>query len=143
MTTAFINGCFDLIHSGHLELLEFAASLADRLVVSIASDATLRSLKREPIICEHDRWRMVSALRCVDHAFIARGAGWRDFEPYLRNLRPEVWVVDANDPHRAEKEALAVELGVRIVWNHRPEAGCTTSGLIERICATITRPPVT
>ena len=136
MIRVFISGCWDMLHSGHLELLEFARSQGDHLTVSVASDATLRALKREPVIGEHDRCLLVAALRCVDRAFIARGEpSFRDCFPYVRNLRPEVWVIDANDRHRGEKEALARETGTRIVLNHRPEHGLTTTGIIERVSA--------
>jgi D-beta-D-heptose 7-phosphate kinase / D-beta-D-heptose 1-phosphate adenosyltransferase len=134
MIRVFLSGCLDVLHPGHLELLEYARSLGDHLTVSIASDATLRALKREPVFCEHDRWRMVSALRCVDRAFVARGEhSHRDCFSYVRNLRPDVWVIDASDPHRGEKEALAREVGTRIVLNHRPECGPSTTGTIERM----------
>lgn len=134
MTRVFVSGSLDNLHPGHIELFEFAKSLGDHLTVSIASDATLRAYKREPLFGEHDRWRMVSAIRFVDAAFVARGEhSHRDCFSYVRTLRPDVWVIDANDPHRAEKEKVALESGSRIVLNHRPEAGTTTTGLIERI----------
>lgn len=138
MTRVFVSGCFDLLHEGHLELLEFARRQGDHLIVSIAADATLRALKREPIIGEHARWRMVAALRCVEECFIARGEPtFRDCFSYLANYRPEVWVIDAQDPHREEKLAYAKQLAedydLRVVLNHRPEAGLTTSGIIARV----------
>jgi cytidyltransferase-like protein len=137
MIRVFVSGCWDLCHSGHLELLEHAKAQGDHLTVSVASDATIRALKREPIIGEHDRWRLVSALRCVDAAFIARGeASCWDCFPYVRNLRPDVWVIDANDLYRGAKEDLAAEVGCRIVLNHRPPQGLTTTGLIQRIRGT-------
>ena len=133
MIRVFVSGCWDLLHSGHLELLEFARGQGDHLTVSVASDVTLRALKREPVIGEHDRCLLVSALRCVDRAFIARGeASHRDCFTYVRTLQPEVWVVDATDPHLREKRAVAKER-TRIVLNHRPEHGLTTTGIIERI----------
>lgn len=132
--TVFVSGCFDLLHSGHLELLEFARRQGDELVVSVASDATLRALKREPVVGEIDRCLMVAALRCVTRAFVCRGEhSARDCYSYVRTLRPEVWVIDADDPHGAEKKRHARECGVGIVLNHRPEAGLSTSALIERI----------
>jgi cytidyltransferase-like protein len=139
MRWVFVSGCFDLLHSGHVEFLEFARGQGDRLIVSIASDATVRELKREPIIPEHDRFVMVRALRCVDACFIARGEGCgtrsarHDYEPYLLSLRPEVWVIDSQDPARTAKEEIARSIGCRLVLSRRPANGPSTSRLIEQI----------
>jgi D-beta-D-heptose 7-phosphate kinase / D-beta-D-heptose 1-phosphate adenosyltransferase len=64
----FTNGCFDLIHAGHIELLTFAAREGDRLIVGLNSDASVRKLKgpTRPIQTELDRARVVGALRAVD-----------------------------------------------------------------------------
>jgi D-beta-D-heptose 7-phosphate kinase/D-beta-D-heptose 1-phosphate adenosyltransferase len=64
----FTNGCFDLIHAGHIELLSFAAREGDRLIVGLNSDASVRMLKgaSRPIQTEADRARIVGALRAVD-----------------------------------------------------------------------------
>jgi D-beta-D-heptose 7-phosphate kinase/D-beta-D-heptose 1-phosphate adenosyltransferase len=64
----FTNGCFDLIHAGHIELLSFAASQGDRLIVGLNSDSSVGKLKgpTRPIQTEADRARIVGALRPVD-----------------------------------------------------------------------------
>lgn len=64
----FTNGCFDLIHAGHIELLSFAAGQGDRLIVALNSDSSVRGLKgpNRPIQTEADRARIVGALRAVD-----------------------------------------------------------------------------
>jgi len=64
----FANGCFDLIHAGHIELLSFAAGEGDRLIVALNSDASVRKLKgpNGPIQTEADRARIIGALRAVD-----------------------------------------------------------------------------
>jgi len=64
----FANGCFDMLHAGHLSLLQQAAGLGDALVVAINSDASVRRLKGpdRPVIHEQDRARVVAALECVD-----------------------------------------------------------------------------
>lgn len=68
----FTNGVFDLLHRGHVEYLEEAAALADRLVVGINDDASVRRLKgpERPILPEQERQELVSALRCVDLAVL-------------------------------------------------------------------------
>jgi D-beta-D-heptose 7-phosphate kinase/D-beta-D-heptose 1-phosphate adenosyltransferase len=64
----FTNGCFDLIHTGHIELLTFAANEGDRLIVGLNTDASVRKLKgpTRPIQTELDRARIIGALRAVD-----------------------------------------------------------------------------
>jgi D-beta-D-heptose 7-phosphate kinase/D-beta-D-heptose 1-phosphate adenosyltransferase len=64
----FTNGCFDLIHAGHIELLSFAAREGNRLIVGINSDSSVKKLKgpTRPIQTEADRARIVGALRAVD-----------------------------------------------------------------------------
>jgi D-beta-D-heptose 7-phosphate kinase/D-beta-D-heptose 1-phosphate adenosyltransferase len=64
----FTNGCFDLIHAGHIELLTFAAREGDRLIVGLNTDASVKTLKgpTRPIQTEQDRARIIGALRAVD-----------------------------------------------------------------------------
>lgn len=67
-TLVFTNGCFDLLHPGHVSLLYQASTLGDRLIVGLNSDASVRRLKgpQRPILHQQDRAAMLSALACVD-----------------------------------------------------------------------------
>src|SRR6059058_1825564 len=71
-TIAFANGCFDLLHVGHVRYLESAAREADVLVVAVNDDASVRVLKGEgrPILAAADRAELVAALRCVDYVIV-------------------------------------------------------------------------
>lgn len=68
MTTVFVNGTFDILHRGHIELLEYAKSLGDFLVVAIDTDQRVSELKGpgRPINNQWDRMFMLDALRAVD-----------------------------------------------------------------------------
>jgi rfaE bifunctional protein nucleotidyltransferase chain/domain len=68
----FTNGCFDLLHPGHVETLEVARALGDALVVGINSDASVRELKGDgrPVVCEQERAEILAALECVDAVVI-------------------------------------------------------------------------
>jgi D-beta-D-heptose 7-phosphate kinase/D-beta-D-heptose 1-phosphate adenosyltransferase len=68
----FTNGCFDLLHVGHVHLLERARALGDVLVVGLNSDASLRRLKGEtrPLVPESDRARILAGLRAVDYVVV-------------------------------------------------------------------------
>ena len=70
--TVLANGCFDILHVGHVRYLEGAKKLGDLLVVAINSDRSVRALKGEgrPILSEQERVALVSALRCVDHVVV-------------------------------------------------------------------------
>ncbi len=134
MIKVFVSGCFDLLHTGHLECLEFAKQQGDYLIVSIASDDTLTALKRKPVIREHDRYLMVKALKCVDECFISRGQHDNyDCFSYFRNHRPDIWVVDAKDKNVDDKIKLAEFIKAKVVVNHRPEEGYSTTGIIKEI----------
>jgi D-beta-D-heptose 7-phosphate kinase/D-beta-D-heptose 1-phosphate adenosyltransferase len=90
-TVVFTNGCFDLLHIGHVRLLEEASALGDVLVVAVNADAGVRQLKgpTRPIIAEDDRAALVAALGCVDYVLI-----FDDPTPHrlLEAIRPDVLV---------------------------------------------------
>jgi rfaE bifunctional protein nucleotidyltransferase chain/domain len=68
LKVVFTNGCYDLLHPGHVRLLEAARSLGDRLIVALNSDASVQRLKgpRRPILPESERAALVAALDAVD-----------------------------------------------------------------------------
>jgi len=88
-TVALANGCFDLLHVGHVRYLEGAAREADVLVVAINDDASVRTLKGEnrPILDEASRAELVSALRCVDYVVVFPEL---TVGPLLETLHPDV-----------------------------------------------------
>ena len=88
-TIAFANGCFDLLHVGHVRYLESAAREADILVVAINEDESVRRLKGEgrPILTAADRAELVAALRCVGYVVIFAEP---TVGPLLTALRPDV-----------------------------------------------------
>src|SRR5678816_4068433 len=83
------NGCFDILHVGHVRYLEGARKLGDTLVVAINSDRSVKALKGEdrPILNENERTILVSALRCVDHVVVFDEG---DVSRVLDVLRPSV-----------------------------------------------------
>ncbi len=70
--TVLANGCFDILHVGHLRYLEGAKALGDTLVVAVNSDRSVRSIKEpgRPILNESERVALISALRCVDYVVL-------------------------------------------------------------------------
>ena len=88
-TLAFANGCFDLLHVGHIRYLESASREADILIVAINDDASVRALKGagRPVLSAQDRAELVAALRFVDYVVIFPEP---TVGPLLTALRPEV-----------------------------------------------------
>jgi rfaE bifunctional protein nucleotidyltransferase chain/domain len=83
------NGCFDILHVGHLRYLEAARALGDVLVVAINSDRSVRLIKDQgrPVMNENERVTLVSALACVDHVVLFDEP---DVTRVLETLRPAV-----------------------------------------------------
>lgn len=88
-TIAFANGCFDLLHVGHIRYLRGAAAEADRLVVAVNDDRSVAALKGpgRPILTAGDRAELVAALRGVDYVVIF---GDRTVERLLLLIKPDV-----------------------------------------------------
>ena len=91
----FTNGCFDLLHAGHIELLEFARAQGDLLVVALNSDRSVHQLKGKgrPIYHAADRARMLAALEAVDYVVVFDEPR---AENILRAIRPDVLVKGAD-----------------------------------------------
>ena len=88
---AFTNGCFDLLHAGHIDSLEFARSQGDLLVVGLNDDASVRQLKGEgrPVYPAADRARLLGALEAVDYVVIFDDPR---AEKIIRAVRPDILV---------------------------------------------------
>ena len=89
LTVAFANGCFDLLHVGHVRYLQASAAEADRLIVAVNDDRSVAALKgaNRPILPAADRAELVSALRGVTYVVVFGDA---TVERLLRRLRPDV-----------------------------------------------------
>lgn len=126
------NGCFDLLHPGHLCTLTFARSQGDLLVVAVNSDRSVRQLKGpcRPIIPQPDRVQMLAALACVDYVVVFDSLS---VLPVIERIRPDVLV-------KGGKEDLARVVGAELVTSYggrvvlAPTAdGYSTTGLITEL----------
>ena len=88
-TVAFANGCFDVLHVGHVRYLAAARAEADVLVVGVNGDESVRRLKgpERPVLAEDDRALLVAALRAVDHVVVFHET---DVTRLIQTLRPDV-----------------------------------------------------
>lgn len=114
----FVSGCFDMLHSGHIAFFEEAASYGD-LYVAIGSDKTVFDLKgREPVNNENERLYMVKSLSMVKEAFISKGSGMLDFEGELKEIKPDIFLVNT-DGNTPDKHALCEKLHIEYRVLHR------------------------
>lgn len=130
----FTNGCFDLLHPGHVTYLEAARNLGDLLVVGLNSDASVRRLKgpARPILPEADRATVLAGLRSVDYVVV-----FADDTPLalIEALLPDVlvkggdWAVDRIVGREAVEAA-----GGRVAALPFVE-GSSTTGIVERVLA--------
>ncbi len=133
-TVAYTNGCFDLIHAGHVRTLAFARDQADALVVGINSDDSARRLKGpgRPIMPEQERAEILAALTCVDLVVIFPELSSL---PTIQALRPEVWVkggdYDLSTVHQEER-AFVESYGGRVALAGRV-GGASTTEIIAKI----------
>src|SRR5437762_1011539 len=88
-TVAFANGCFDLLHVGHVRYLQAASAEADRLIVAVNDDRSVAGLKGDgrPILPAPERAELVSGLRCVDYVVVFGDA---NVERLLLLVKPDV-----------------------------------------------------
>jgi cytidyltransferase-like protein len=122
---AFVSGCYDLLHSGHVAFFREAATYGD-LYVALGSDKTVYELKgRPPVTSESERLFMVKSISAVTEAFVSQGSGILDFEGELRQIMPDVFVVN-EDGNTPQKRALCAELGIEYaVLRRTPHADLT------------------
>jgi rfaE bifunctional protein nucleotidyltransferase chain/domain len=132
-TVAFTNGCYDLLHPGHIRLLEQAKSLAGVLIVGINTDAGVRRLKGpgRPLLPEQERAQLLAALEAVDAVVLFDEDTPREL---IAELLPDILMKGADWSHfiagREEVEAaggkvLAVPL----------QPGYSTTGILEKLLA--------
>lgn len=128
----FTNGCFDLLHRGHITYLSRAKTLGDVLIVGVNSDASVSRLKgpSRPINALKDRVDVLAALSCIDHV-----VSFEEDSPerLIEVIRPEVFVKGGDYTRETIREAPLAEALGGAVTVLPYEEGCSTTRLIERV----------
>ena len=126
------NGCFDVLHVGHIRYLQQAKRQGDILIVAINSDDSVRAIKgdKRPLVPENERAEVLAALKCVDYVMI-----FPELDPiqFLNELRPDIHVKggDYKLDQIVEREAVgSIGAEMRLISG---AAGKSTSNLIELI----------
>lgn len=130
----FTNGCFDLLHYGHVSLLEKARAFGDVLILAINSDRSISKLKgpNRPVVCQEDRLRLLASLSCVDYVTVFDELTPRKL---LRMIKPDVLVKGGdNTPTTAVGWEIVKAYGGRVEIVPLVE-GLSTTRLVERIRA--------
>jgi rfaE bifunctional protein nucleotidyltransferase chain/domain len=91
----FTNGCFDILHYGHVKYLQEAKKKGDYLVVAVNSDSSVKRIKNRhrPIVCEKDRLRVVAGLESVDYVTLFKEDTPLDV---IKNLKPDILIKGAD-----------------------------------------------
>ena len=123
MKKVFVSGCYDLLHSGHVEFFRQAAEYGE-LYVGIGSDKTILNYKHHnTTYSEEERLFMVKSIRYVKEAYINAGSGILDFIPTLDMVKPDILVVNS-DGDSESKRKLCKEYGIEyIVLDRTPYKG--------------------
>ena len=123
-------GTFDVLHVGHVRVIQRAAELADRLVLGVAADAlNLRKKGREPVFSQAERLAIVAALKPVDEVFVEESLELK--RDYIRQYAADVLVMGDDWAGRFDEMSDLCE----VVYLPRTPAISTTA-LIEKISAT-------
>lgn len=117
----FVSGCYDLLHSGHVEFFKQASQYGD-LYVGIGSDATYLEYKhRKPMFPQEERLFMVQSIKYVKEAYVNEGRGVIDFIPTLDKVRPDIFIVNA-EGGSDEKRQLCAQRGIQYIELQRTPA---------------------
>jgi rfaE bifunctional protein nucleotidyltransferase chain/domain len=127
----FTNGCFDILHLGHVQYLTFARRQGDVLVIGLNSDASVRRNKgpKRPIVPEEERAALLLALRCVDYVVLFDE---ETPEKLIGRLVPDVLVKGRDWAHFVAGREVVEAAGGRVVLADLVP-GRSTTGTIERI----------
>jgi len=127
----FTNGCFDILHAGHVTYLEFARAQGDCLVLGINSDASVKRNKGDdrPINSEADRARVIAALECIDYVVL-----FDEDEPkaLIEKIIPDVLVKGEDWAHYVSGREAVEAAGGKVVLAKMVE-GRSTTGTIEKV----------
>ena len=134
MTVALCHGVFDVLHVGHLRLLQSAKSMSDKLVVSIGSDEHVQHAKGMPVNNQEWRKEMLEALSCVDEVVITNGLGVAATIETIMRVRPDFYVKGREyEKTLAPAERMAVkDYGGRVVFMDEFHKGSCSSSVLTR-----------
>lgn len=120
----FINGCFDILHKGHIEMFKYAKSLGNKLVVAIDSDSRVKELKgnSRPINKQSDRMYMLSSIKYIDEVKVFYTEN--ELEQIVQKVSPDIMIVGSDYEN---KKVVGSQYAKELKFFNRIEGYATTN----------------
>ncbi len=125
MKRVMVNGTFDIVHRGHIEMLNYAKSLGDRLLVAIDTDRRVKELKgdQRPINDQYDRSFLLNNLKCVDEVWLFDSK--EELISIMESYKPDVYVKGSD--WRRDKPSTAEQYCKQVIYYDRVGDYSTTN----------------
>lgn len=127
-------GCFDILHIGHITLLENAKKEGDILMVMLESDESIKAKKgiNRPIHSQEQRAHMLSALQFVDYVILLPSSlSDRGYDTVVKDTQPDIIATTFGDPYAFHKERQARETGSEVVFVNKLEKDISTTRILD------------
>ncbi len=128
-----VGGCFDILHIGHISLIQGAKKYADTLIIFLESDETIRAMKGEnrPVHTQKQRAQILSALADVDFVILLPpNMSNEDYDNLTKLIQPAIIATTKNDPGLGHKKRQAKLVEAKIVFANKPIHTVSTSKFI-------------
>jgi len=131
-----VGGCFDIIHVGHIALLENAKKLGDILVVLLESDQTIKHLKgkERPLHTQLQRATVLQALRAVDYVILLKSDVTNDdYDQLTKAIQPAIIATTENDPEVIHKKRQANICNAKLIFVTKQLQGVSTTRIVSAL----------
>jgi len=116
MTVVWTNGCFDVLHRGHIQLFEYARHMGDKLIVGIDSDVKVANDKgpNRPINTQEDRKYLLESIRHIDEVKVFNSSA--ELEGFIKQINPDIMVIGSD---WKEKKVVGAEFAKKVLFFDR------------------------
>jgi rfaE bifunctional protein nucleotidyltransferase chain/domain len=127
MTVVWTNGCFDVLHRGHIQLFEYARHMGDKLIVGIDSDVKVANDKgpNRPINTQEDRKYLLESIRHIDEVKVFNSSA--ELEGFIKQINPDIMVIGSD---WKEKKVVGAEFAKKVLFFDRI-ANYSTTNILE------------
>ena len=123
MSVVFTNGCFDILHRGHIELFKYCNTFGSILIVGIDSDERVKTLKgkNRPINCQEDRKLMLESLKYIDNVIVFNNES--ELTSLIKSVKPDIMVVGSD---YKDKNVIGSQYAKKLIFFDRINEYSTT-----------------